>query len=393
MQPLCNERKTMPRRLAMNRHVMRNAVVATSALLNFACSKNPPPPPAAVEVTTIEVTPHPMTFPEDYVAQTEAINAVEIRPRVGGMLEKRVPIEGEPVKAGELLFVIDREPYIAALAQAKASLAQSEAASLQSQRDLVRAKSLSEIDAVSQQELDAAVAKNQANLASIDAAKAAVRSAELNLGYTTITSPIDGVMGRAQLRQGGMVTANNTLLATIYQTDRMYINFSVSEQRLLSMQRQLGRAPSQNSKTPPPFRIFLADGSEYLQTPRLNFIDPAVDARTGTLALRLEVDNPQHLLHAGQFARVQVAAQQDPKAIVVPQRAVQDLQGKNYVWIVDAAGHAQQRDVRTGSRVGADWQVQEGLKAGETVVVDGVQHLKPSAAVKATPLAVAQSGA
>jgi membrane fusion protein, multidrug efflux system len=377
----------------MNRHVMRNAAVAAIALLNFSCSKISPPPKTPVEVTTIAVTPHPVTFPEDYVAQTEAINTVEIRPRVGGMLEKRVPIEGEPVKTGELLFVIDREPYIAALAQAKASLAQSEAASLQSQRDLVRAKSLSEIDAVSQQELDAAVAKNQANLASIDAAKAAVRSAELNLGYTTITSPIDGVMGRAQLRQGGMVTANSTLLATIYQTDRMYINFSVSEQRLLSMQRQLGGAPSQNSKTQPLFRIFLADGSEYLQTPRLDFIDPAVDTRTGTLALRLEIDNPQHLLHAGQFARVQVAAQQDPNTILVPQRAVQDLQGKNYVWIVDAAGHAQQRDVRMGSRVGADWQVQEGLKAGETVVVDGVQHLKPSAAVKATPLAAAQSGA
>src|SRR3984957_7758460 len=383
----------MPRCLAMNRHVMRNAAVATIALLNFSCSKISPPPGTAVEVTTIAVTPHPVTFPEDYVAQTEAINTVEIRPRVGGMLEKRVPIEGEPVKTGELLFVIDREPYIPALAQAKASLAQSEAASLQSQRDLVRAKSLSEIDAVSQQELDAAVAKNQANLASIDAAKAAVRSAELNLGYTTILSPIDGVMGRAQLRQGGMVTANNMLLATIYQTDRMYINFSVSEQRLLTMQRQLGGAPSQNSKTQPLFRIFLADGSEYLQTPRLDFIDPAVDTRTGTLALRLEVDNPQHLLHAGQFARVEVAAQQDPNAILVPQRAVQDLQGKNYVWVVDASGHAQQRDVRMGSRVGTDWQVQQGLKAGDIVVVDGVQHLNPSAIVRATPLAAAPSGA
>jgi membrane fusion protein (multidrug efflux system) len=251
---------------------------------------------------------------------------------------------------------------------------------------------LSEIDAVSQQELDAAVAKNQANLASIDAAKAAVRTAELNLGYTTINSPIDGVVGRAQLRQGGMVTANNTLLTTIYQNDRMYVNFSVSEQRLLSMQRQLGRAPSQDSRTPPPFRIFLADGSEYLQTPRLNFIDPAVDPRTGTLALRLEVDNPQHLLHAGQFARVEVAAQQDPNAIVVPQRAVQDLQGKNYVWIVDDTGHAQQRDVRLGPRVGPDWQVQQGLKAGEIVIVDGVQHLKPAAPVNATPLAAGAKG-
>jgi membrane fusion protein, multidrug efflux system len=191
------------------------------------------------------------------------------------------------------------------------------------------------------------------------------------------------VMGRALLRQGGMVTANNTLLTTIYQNDRMYVNFSVSEQRLLSLQRQLGRALSQDSRTTPPFRIFLADGSEYPLTPRLNFIDPAVDARTGTLALRLEVDNPHQLLHAGQFARVQVAAQQDPNAIVVPQRAVQDLQGKNYVWIVDAAGHAQQRDVLMGPRIGPDWQVQQGLHAGDVVIVDGIQHLKPSVLVKA----------
>src|SRR5450432_1457717 len=375
----------MPRGPAAKRYIKRVAGGVSIALL-VACSKNPPAPPAAVAVSTITITPHPVTFTEDYVGQTEAINAVEIRPRVGGMLESRVPIEGERVKSGQLLFIIDRQPYIAALAQAIAALAQSEAALAQSRRDLERAKSLSEIDAVSQQELDAATAKNQANLASIDAGRAAVRTAELNLGYAVITSPIDGVMGRALLRQGGMVTANSTLLTTIYQNDRMYVNFSVSEQRLLSMQRQLGRAPSQNSRTPPPFRVFLADGSEYLQTPRLDFIDPAVDTRTGTLALRLEVDNPKHLLHAGQFARVQVEAQQDPNAILVPQRAVQDLQGKNYVWIVDAGGLAQQRDVRMGSRVGPDWQVQQGLKAGETVIVDGVQHLKPAVPVKATPL-------
>jgi membrane fusion protein, multidrug efflux system len=383
----------MPRRPASRRNA-RVAIVVAAALSCCACSKNTPQVPAAVEVTVITVTPHPVTFPEDYVAQAEAVNAVEIRPRVGGMLEKRVPVEGEAVKTGQLLFVIDREPYIAALAQAQAALAQSEAASLQSQRDLARAKSLSEIDAVSQQELDAAVAKNQANLASIDAAKAAVRSAELNLGYTTILSPIDGVMGRAQLRQGGMVTANSTLLTTIYQNDRMYVNFSVSEQRFLGLLRQLDRAPGPGSTTAPPFRIFLADGSEYLQTPRLDFIDPAVDTRTGTLALRLEVDNPKHLLHAGQFARVQVAAQQDPNAIVVPQRAVQDLQGKNYVWIVDAAGRAQQRDVRLGLRVGSDMQVQEGLKAGDVVIVDGVQHVKSDGPVKAAPMAPAgQHGA
>jgi membrane fusion protein (multidrug efflux system) len=366
----------------------RIVALAVVALLCAACSKAPPPAPHPVDVATVIVHPQATSFPEDFVAETEAINAVEIRPRVGGELVQRVPNEGERVKAGELLFVIDREPYIAALAQAKAGLAQSEAALAQSQRDLERAESLQKLDAVSQQELDAAVAKNKANLASIDAGKGAVRAAELNLGFTTIVSPIDGVVGRAQLRQGGMVTANSTLLTTVYETDRMYVNFSISERRMLTLQRDLGRAPNQDVSTPPPFRLYLADGSLYPQIPKLNFIDPAVDTRTGTLAIRLEVDNPQHLLHAGQFARVQVSQQQDPSAIVLPQRAILDQQGQNYVWIVDAEGKAQQREVHMGLRVGGDWQVQQGLKPGEVVIVDGVQRLKPGAPVKATPLVI-----
>ena len=366
----------------------RIAALAALVLLCAACSKGAAPVPQPVAVATVTVRPQPTSFPEDFVAETEASNAVEIRPRVGGMLVQRVPIEGERVKAGQLLFVIDREPYIAALAQMKAGLSQSEAALVQSQRDLERAESLSKLDAVSQQELDAAVAKNKANLASIEAGKAAVRAAELNLGYTTITSPIDGVMGRAQLRQGGMVTANSTLLTTIYQTERMYVNFSISEQRMLTFQRELGRAPNQNATKPPPFRLYLADGSLYPQIPTLNFIDPAVDTRTGTLAMRLEVDNPQHLLHAGQFARVQVSQQQDPNAIVLPQRAILDQQGQNYVWIIDAEGNAQQREVRMGLRIGGDWQVQQGLKAGDVVIVDGVQRLRPGTPVKATPVVI-----
>jgi membrane fusion protein, multidrug efflux system len=173
----------------------------------------------------------------------------------------------------------------------------------------------------------------------------------------------------------------------------MYVNFSISEQRLLTLQRELGRAPNQDSTLAPPFRVFLADGSEYPQRPRLNFIDPAVDQRTGTLAIRLEVDNPQHLLHAGQFARVQVATAQLTDAVVLPQRTIQELQGKYYVWIVDDKGKAQQRDVEMGPRIGNGWQVQQGLKAGDVVVVDGVQRLKPGSPVSATPFAeVSEAG-
>ncbi len=351
-----------------------------------ACAKKPAPPPPP-EVSVIAVTPSPATYTEDYVAQTEAINTVEIRPRVGGVLEKQVPTEGEPVKAGELLFVIDPQPYIEALAEARATLAQNEASLEQSQRDLARANALSAIDAVSQQELDATVAKNKANVASVAAGQATVKTALLNLGYTNITSPIDGVMGRAQMRVGSLAAANTSLLTTVYDTSRMYVNLSISEQRLLSLQRTLGRAPDQNSTQAPPFRLFLADGSEYPSAPKLNFIDPAVDTRTGTLAIRLEVVNPQQLLHAGEFARVQVTTLQDPNAIVLPQRAIQDLQGKNYVWIIDAEGKAAQRDVLMGPRIGENWLVAQGLKRGDRVIVDGVQRLKPGVPVRPTPFA------
>ena len=362
-------------------------IAPAAVVLLTACGKGPPAGPPPPEVATVTVTPRPATFTVDYVATTEAINTVEVRPRVTGVLEQQLPAEGAQVSPGQLLFVIDQQPYIAALAQAKAVLAQSEATLEQAQHDLDRARSLVKIDAISQQELDAAVARAKAGLASVNAGKAAVKTAELNLGYTSITSPIDGVMGRAQMRIGSLATANTSLLTTLYQTDRMYVNLTISEARLLALQRQFGRALNQKSTTAPPFRLFLVDGSEYPETPRLNFIAPAVDERTGTLAVRLEVPNPQRLLHAGQFARVRVAAVQDPQAIVLPQRAIQELQGKNFVWIIDAEGKAQQRDVRMGLRTGEDWQVEQGLKAGEVVVLDGVQRLHPGVAVKATPLA------
>jgi membrane fusion protein (multidrug efflux system) len=379
----------MPHFACCPRRTALPAAAIVAALLTGCSAKKPPAPPPP-EVTVLDVKHTPATYTEDYVAQTEAVNAVEIRPRVGGVLEKQLPNEGERVKAGELLFVIDPQPYIEALAQARATLAQNEASLEQSQRDLGRATSLSQIDAVSQQELDATIAKNKANIASVSAGQAEVKTAQLNLGYTSITSPIDGTMGRAQLRVGGLAVANSTLLTTVYETSRVYVNLSISEQRLLALQKQLGRAPNQNTTEAPPFRLFLIDGSEYPLRPKLNFIDPAVDTRTGTLAIRLEVPNPERLLHAGEFARVQVTTLQDPDAIVLPQRAIQDLQGKNYVWVLDGDSKAQQRDVEMGPRIGEDWLVAKGLKVGDRVIVDGVQRLRPGMAVKASPYVASQ---
>lgn len=331
--------------------------------------------------------PRATSLTQDYPAQLEASNTVEIRPQVAGILSRQAALEGTPVKRGQTLFEIDPQPYVAQLAQAQAGVARAQAALAQSIRDLERARPLSAIDALSERELDAAVAANASAQGQLKAAQAEVKTAELNLGYTQVRSPIDGVMSRALIRIGGVVSAYTTLLTTVYQTDPMYANFSVGEQRLLQVQRELGRPLDQHNPSQRQFRILLADGSEYELPGTMNFVDAAVDLRTDTLALRLTVPNPKQFLHAGQYVRVVVATRERPNALLLPQRAVQLLQDKNYVWIVDAAGTARQRDVKMGPQQGSDWVVEEGLAPGDVVVIDGTQKLKAGTHVTVEPLA------
>lgn len=354
-----------------------------------ACGDKAAGPPAPQPVATLTMRAQPTSLTQEYPAQLEASNTVEIRPQVSGILYRQAALEGAPVKRGQVLFEIDPQPYSASLAQAQAGLAQAHAAEAQATRDLARAGPLTAIDALSQRELDAAVAANDSAQGQVKAAEAAVKTAELNLNYTQVRSPIDGVMSRALIRIGGVVTAYTTLLTTVYQTDPMYANFSVGEQRLLQVQRELGRPLDQHNPSQREFRILLADGSEYELPGKMNFIDAAVDLRTDTLALRLTVPNPKQFLHAGQYVRVVVATRERPNALLLPQRAVQLLQDKNYVWIVDSAGKAQQRDVKMGQQQGSDWVVEEGLAPGDVVVVDGTQKLKSGTPVRIQPLAPA----
>jgi membrane fusion protein (multidrug efflux system) len=358
------------------RHPLKVGCIAALLLLG-ACGHHAPPPPARVPVSVVRLLPRPMSITEEYPAQVEASNSVEIRARVSGLLLRQVAVEGDRVKAGQTLFEIDPLPYQAALAQAQATLAQAEAAKAQAQRDLARVKPLSELDAVSQRELDAAEAADSATTAQVRAQKAAEQAAQLNLGYTIVRAPIDGTVSRALIRLGGLVTAYSTLLTTVYQTDPMYVNFSIGAQRLLQIQRELDRPPDQRNQSQRHFRVLLSDGEEFPTPAKLNFVDAVVDLRTDTLPIRLAVPNPQQLLRSGQYVKVMVETRERPDALTIPQRAVQELQDKNFVWIVDADSKAQTRDVTMGARVGQDWLVEKGLTAGDIVVVDGVQKLKP----------------
>jgi membrane fusion protein (multidrug efflux system) len=360
---------------------MPSTAVAVLALA-VACSSGEPPAPPPPSVRVVEVTPRPAVAHEEYVARIAASNTVEIRPQVEGLLEEQAAVEGERVEPGDLLFLIDPDPYAAALARAQAEQAQAEARLAQARRELERVKRLSSANVASEQALDAAVAQERAASAAVRAALAGVETASLQLGHTRVTSPIAGVVGRADVRIGAAVEAYDTLLTRVYANDPMYVDFSISEQRMLQMQRDFGPDLARGAGE---FRIVLADGSEYPHPGALDFVDQALDDQTATLPMRLVIPNPDGLLRANQFARVVVPADSVPDALVVPARAVQEFQGTHSVWIVDGKGQAQTRDVELGARLGGEWIVRSGLAPGDRVVVDGVQKLRPGIAVSTEP--------
>lgn len=358
-------------------------MLALSAFVLSACGKNanaPPQAPPPPEVSVIKVSTTPVTVFDDYAAQTESVQPVEIRARVGGILQRQAYKDGATVKKGDLLFLIDQEQYASALAQATANLGQAQASWKNSQQILARLRQLIAVQAISRQDLDAATAKERADAASVEAGKAQVRQAQLNLGYTSIRAPREGMVSRALIKPGGLVNASTTLLTTLYSVDPIYVSFTISEQKLAELQRQYDlRDPKLKS---PEIRLKLIDGSDYKYRGKLDFLDPAVDPRNGTLPVRLLVPNPDGILRHGQFVRAIVPARENPDAILVPQKAVQELQGKRSVYVVGADNKAQHRDIKVGTRVGNNWVVEDGLKPGELVVVEGIAKVKPGVAVK-----------
>ena len=354
------------------------SMLALGALAGCGQQGGPPAPPPP-DVAVIKVAPTAVTVFEDYAAQTEAVDTVEIRARVGGILERQAYVDGATVKNNDLLFVIDQLPYIAALEQAKGNLAQAQASLENSKQNLARAEPLLSDQAISQQDYDAALAKQRSDAANVEALRAQVRQAELNLTYTTIRAPRDGVVSRAQIRPGGLVNASTTLLTTLYSIDPMHVNFVVGERQLLELRQLLGR---QGKLADASFRVKLIDGSDYPYPGKLNFVDAAVDPRNGTLQVRISVPNPERALKPGQFVRVVIPARERANAIRVPQRAVTELLGTQSVFVVGADGKAASRQIVATTRVGNDWIVDRGLEPGELVIVDGISKVRAGSPVK-----------
>lgn len=366
----------------------RGALLLLAAGILTGCGdeESPAPPPVEVNVVTVSGTDTPV--PVEFPAQTEAVRTVEIRPQVSGIVKRQVFKEGELVRAGDLLFEIDPQPLQVALLQARATLAQAEAALVNAEQSYHRAKPLHEQDAISTQELEAAEASARGNAASVEAARAAVRQAELNLGYTEIRSPLDGFIGEANIKVGGLVTQNQTLMASVSTIDPIYVAVNISERGYLNW---IGEPASASvgtgaGKLNLRYTMLLANGSEYPAPGRFNFIDRSVDIQTGTIRMRLEFPNKEQALRPGQFVRIRFPASVMHDAIVIPQRAVLSTQDQKYVFVVTPEGKAESRDVTMGMRLKVGWIVQQGLKHGDKVIVDGIQKVHPGSVVTATEL-------
>jgi membrane fusion protein (multidrug efflux system) len=345
-------------------------------------------PPA--QVTTMVMQPRTLPATYEYVGQTQGSKEVEVRARVTGILEKRLFNEGGWVKAGQPLFIIDPKPLQAQSAAAQAEVARVQAQVTQADRELARLKPLAEKRAVGQKEADDAASNADLARAGLKAAEAKAAEVNLNLGYTRVVAPITGLSSRANKSEGSLVTANDTLLTLIWQVDPIWIPFSVSENDRLALDRAVATGklalPKDNAYD---VTIKLSDGSTFPRKGKINFSDTRVNPTTGTYEMRAEIANADGALKPGQFVRVMLKGAVRNNAIAVPQVAVQDgAQGK-FVYVTgkdkDGKDIAVVRPVTLGDWVEVDgtnlWVVESGLKAGDTVIVDGIAKLQPGGAI------------
>ena len=344
--------------------------------------------PSAVPVTAIEA--RLTSVPAEILAigQTEGLHEVEVRARVGGILERRLYREGEPVQAGQPLFQIERAPYEIALAQAQAELAQQQARLEQARREARRLKELLARQAISQREYDDAVSAEALALANVKAAEARVRDAELKLSYTTVRAPVAGITDRALLSEGALVTGSDVLLTRIYKSDPIRVRFSLTTSE--AAQVPGGQLTAQSVQR---VELIRADGSVYPLPGRLDFSARQIDPQLGTLQLRAEFPNAEAQLLPAEFVLVRLQVGTRDNVFLIPQVAVLQSQQGLFVYVIDAAGKAQMRHVRAGAWHGPNWIVYDGLQAGDQVIVDNLLRIRPGTLVEPRPPETATAAA
>ncbi len=363
------------------------AVLALAAL-SAACGKPPAgPPQGPAEVGVVTVAPEKVVLTTELPGRTSPFLVAEVRPQVNGILRERKFEEGSDVKAGDLLYQIDPAPYQAAFEQAKASLAMAEANVPAARSRAERMKGLVAIHAVGQQDYDDAVAALQQAEASVAAAKAAVESARINLSYTPIRAPISGRTGRSSVTVGALVTAYQPVpLATVQQLDPIYVDVAQSSAELLRLQKSFKDGALTRDASWSRVRLILEDGTPYPREGKLKFREATVDPATGSVTLRMVFPNPDHVLLPGTYVRAVVEEGVLSDALLVPQQGVgRTPKGEPYALVAGKDGKAEQRMLTVGRAIGDRWLVTGGLAAGDQVIVEGTQRVRPGAEVKAVP--------
>ncbi|PKO53363.1 MAG: efflux transporter periplasmic adaptor subunit [Betaproteobacteria bacterium HGW-Betaproteobacteria-20] len=362
-------------------------LVFVASLVLIGCGKKDEPSAqqaGAMPVSVVELKSTSVPISAEAVAQTEGAKEVEIRPRVGGILLKKLFEEGAPIKAGQAMFLIDPVPFQIALANAQAQLAQQQARVVQTQRENIRLDDLLASQSISKREADNAASDNSMARASLAQFEAGVREAQLNLSYTTVTSPISGIAGRFDLSEGALVNANTSLLTTVSQINPIWVRFSLSDNELALLGGHLSPA---NVKE---VTLLLTDGTEYAKKGKLNFAASGIDPQLGTQQLRATFNNENKRLLPGQFVRVRVTTGQRDGVFLLPQTAVLTNDKGKFVFVAekgeDGKTIAAVRPIVVGEWQGEDWVVLSGLKAGELVIVDNLIKVRPAAAVDPHPL-------
>jgi membrane fusion protein (multidrug efflux system) len=358
--------------------------VLVLATLLAACGAEAPPVAKPPEMEVFEVVKRDTRIMQDFVGQTRGSTDIPIRARVEGFLESRTFSEGRSVTKGQLLYTIDPRQFSAKVAEAQGRLAESRTMLAKAKADLARIKPLAEMKAVSQQDLDASVAQRDAALGSVQASEAQLDLANIELGYTKVHSPIDGFIGISEAQVGEFVGAppNPVVLNFVSLTDPIRVRFSINERdylrlsRALAKRRHQGIEITEEERSELDVELILADGSIHSHKGRIVASDAAMNPDTGTFTFEADFANPDAIVIAGQFARIRMAIEHRPDALLIPQRAVAELQGNFRVFAVAQDGAVTMKEVKLGPQVGRMMIVESGLVAGERVAIEGLLGLK-----------------
>jgi membrane fusion protein (multidrug efflux system) len=369
---------------------LKISLIVIMAVLMLNCSEKQVVIMPPQKVNVVNVVQQDIVNNVEFVGEVSGFKDIEIRARVDGFLEGIHFDEGFQVKKGQLLYTIDSQPFQAEASSFKSKLAESKTAYAKAQGDLNRYKPLAESNAVSQADLDAAQAQFDAAAASVQAAEANLELAQIKLGYTRIYSPINGVIGKTQAKVGEYVGSSfsTIVLNTVSKIDVLLVDFFLPENQYLQLVKALQNTDlmfDRNSKAEENLELLLGDGSIHEHKGAVNFIDRGIDPSTGTILIQTRFNNPKRILRPGQFAKVRIPIDKKD-AIIIPQKCVIELQGQYSVFVVNKENKVESRQIVSGNKSGDYWVIEDGLEAGEKIIIDGIQKVRNGSEVEATEI-------